>query len=98
MHEQTVFLLLRFWDEIEDLFRYLVLVVEYELSIVVQPVESQVLDTHWGPLVEDLSTCTVDDMCDFIGNYELQVLSWFKRMMKLPEKRTRLPRTTRLSP
>ena len=57
-----------------DLLGHLVMIVENQLSVIVQPVEGQILHAYGGPLVKDLPPRAVNDVRDLIGNHKFKVL------------------------
>lgn len=56
------------------LLGHLVMIVENELPIIIEPVEGEVLHPHWCPLIEYLSSRAVNDVSDFVGYHKLQIL------------------------
>lgn len=63
-----------FFNEVVNLFSHLVVIVKDELAIIIKPIEGKVFNTYRGPLVEDLTASTVNDMGNFVGNDKFQVL------------------------
>jgi len=74
VHEDAVGLLGCLFDEVENLNCNLVVVVKEQLSVVIQPVESQILDANLSPLVLQLATCAIHDVRDLVHGQKLQIL------------------------
>jgi hypothetical protein len=51
-----------------------ILLVKDNLGFMIQPVVGQISDANGLPVVRHLTPCGIDDMSDFIGHNELQVL------------------------
>lgn len=62
------------FNEIKDGLSCSVLCIEYDLILKVEPLEGQVYDPSALPVVWDLLSSTVDDMCNLVGNYKLLIL------------------------
>lgn len=45
------------------------------LTVIIKPIEGEILNADGGPLIKDLPPRAVDYMCDFIRNYEFKVLN-----------------------
>jgi hypothetical protein len=52
----------RFLNEIDDFSCNLIVVIEEQLTIIVEPVKGQILDSDLSPLVLELASRAVDDM------------------------------------
>ena len=74
MHENAFALAGGALDEIEDLLRRFVMLIEQGLVLRVLPEEREVDDADRLPKVADLLAGAVDDVIDFICNHELQIL------------------------
>jgi len=74
MDEDPVLLVGGFFNEIEDFLGYLVMVIKDQLSVIIEPVKGEVLDSHRSPLVEHLPTCAVYYVSHLVRYHKLQIL------------------------
>ena len=70
MDEDTLVLVHGIVDESKDLIACFVLRVKEDLVLLIEPVESEVLNPDVGPLVLNLTPRTIDDLGDLVGHYE----------------------------
>lgn len=64
----------RFLNEIDDFSCNLIVVIEEQLTIIVEPVKGQILDSDLSPLVLELASRAVDDMRDLVDRQEFKIL------------------------
>ena len=62
MNQNAILLVGSLFNEIQNLYCNLIIVIEEKLSVIIQPVESQIFDTNLCPLVLQLPSRTVHDM------------------------------------
>ena len=74
MNNDPALLFVSFFYEVKNLLCYLVLFIEQKLPVIIKPIESKVFNTDGGPLVANMSSCTIDDMSDFVHENEFQIL------------------------
>ena len=74
MYKNTFSLLHGFLNEVENSITCLILTVEYNLVILIKPKECEISNTDRLPVVWNLFTSTVYNMCNLVCNYELDVL------------------------
>ena len=74
VHKHALLALGRRVDKVVDLIRHSVLRVEQDLILLVNPVECQVSDADALPHVAHRVASAVDNVCDFVGHDEFQVL------------------------
>ena len=79
VHKNSIVLISCLVDEVLNLVCHLVIFIKEELTIVIQPVERQILDPNRGPLVLQLTASAVHNMGYLIDCQELQILKQFKQ-------------------
>ena len=75
MNQDTILLIGRLVDEIEDLNSDLVVIIKQELPVIIKPVEGQVFDTDLGPLVLKLAASAINRVAYLVHSKKLEILS-----------------------
>lgn len=74
VHKATFCIIMSFLYKLKNLFSNDVILIEYDLSILVQPFEGQVFDSKMVPEVPDLSCRCVNYMRDLVWYHKLEIL------------------------
>lgn len=71
LHQYRLLIVYCFLHELVDLIRYFLLSIKESLLLVILPVKSQVENSNRFPVIGELSACSIDDSCDFVGDDKL---------------------------
>ena len=74
MNKDTFSCLHGFLNEVKYSIGCFVFIVKYDLIVLIKPEEGKISNSNWFPVIRDLLTGTVYDMCHFVGNNEFYIL------------------------
>ena len=75
MHQHTFTILERLFDELKKFIAHYITMVKNRLAIRVYPIVSKIDYADGLPVVRDLTTATIDDVCNLVRDYKLQILT-----------------------